>query len=501
MRLCVVGAGYVGLVTGACFADFGHSVVCVDSDRTKIDMLRNGDVPIFEPGLEALIGNNVNAERLSFSTDLAASVRGADALFIAVGTPSRDTDGWPDLSSIFAVARDAARWLEDDAVVVVKSTVPIGTGDEVERIIREIRPDAEICTVSNPEFLRAGSAIRDFRRPDRIVVGAQEARAREVMREIYAPLIARNTPLLFTSRRSSELIKYSANALLATKVAFINEVAELCERADADVLEVARGVGLDERIGTKFLAAGPGFGGSCFRKDALALARMGESHEAPMRIVEAVLHTNECRKRAMVRKVAAALDKPLREATIAMLGLTFKANTDDMREAPSITLISALIEAGASVRAYDPAGMNSAKAVLPAEVTYAKTSYEAANNADVVVLMTEWSEFRSLDLDRIARSLSAPVIVDLRNLYEAEDVLDHGLRYHGIGRAALRPDGHLPLADKARRNSDTKRNGAAHHNGRSRPALELIDRAAPGKWTSPGRREEARLGTNGRRGV
>jgi UDPglucose 6-dehydrogenase len=501
MRLCVVGAGYVGLVTGACFADFGHSVVCVDSDRSKIDTLANGGVPIFEPGLEALIDSNVDAERLSFSADLAAGVRGADALFIAVGTPSRDTDGWPDLSSIFTVARNAARWLEDDAVVVVKSTVPIGTGDEVERIIAEARPEASISTVSNPEFLRAGSAIRDFRRPDRVVVGAEESRARDLMRDIYAPLIARNTPILFTSRRSSELIKYSANALLATKVAFINEVAELCERADADVLEVARGVGLDERIGTKFLAPGPGFGGSCFRKDALALARMGESHEAPMRIVEAVLHANECRKRAMVRKVAAALDKPLRAATIAVLGLTFKANTDDMREAPSITLVSELIEAGARVRAYDPAGMESAKSVLPREVTYAKTAYEAANRADAVVLMTEWPEFRNLDLGRIARSLNAPVIVDLRNLYEAEDLLDEGLQYHGIGRPALRPDGRNSLTPKVRPAGEPKTNGANGHNARVRNTLEFADRAAPGKWAAPARREEARMGTNGRRGV
>jgi UDPglucose 6-dehydrogenase len=462
MRLCVVGAGYVGLVTGACFADLGHSVVCVDSERRKIDLLASGGVPIFEPGLEALIGANVEADRLSFSCDLAASAADADALFIAVGTPSRVSDGWPDLSSVYAVARAAAPSLNDDAVVVVKSTVPLGTGDEIERIVQELRPDSEICVVSNPEFLRAGSAIRDFQRPDRIVVGAESERAREVLGEIYAPLIARNAPVLYTSRRSSELIKYSANALLATKIAFINEVAELCERAEADVLEVARGVGLDERIGTKFLDAGPGFGGSCFRKDALALARMGECHEAPMRIVEAVLHSNECRKRAMVRKVAAAVGKPLRGRTIAVLGLTFKANTDDMREAPSITLIAALIDAGAQVRAFDPAGMDIARTVLPLEVAYTNSPYEAAQRADAVVLMTEWPEFRRLDLGQMARRLNAPIIVDLRNLYEPEDVLDHGLNYFGTGRPARRV---TPAVNGSR---SVKSNGIAHQNGRAR---------------------------------
>lgn len=477
MRLCVVGAGYVGLVSGACFADVGHSVVCVDNDRKKIDTLTDGAIPIYEPGLEALIGANIEAERLSFSADLAASVSGADALFLAVGTPSRDIDGWPDLSSIYAVARAAAPHLDDDAVVVVKSTVPLGTGDEVERILREARPESEIRVASNPEFLRAGSAVKDFQHPDRIVVGADDARTREVMRQIYAPLIERNAPVLYTSRRSAELIKYSANALLATKIAFINEIAELCERGDANVLEVARGVGLDERIGGRFLDAGPGFGGSCFHKDALALARMGESHQAPMRIVEAVLHSNECRKRAMVKKVAAALGKPLRGKTIAVLGLTFKANTDDMRDAPSITLVAALIDAGARVRAFDPAGMEVARTVLPLEVVYAGSAYQAADKADAVVLMTEWPEFRRLDLGRIARRLKAPIVVDLRNFYEPQDVIVRGLEYHGIGRTPRCPS----RQPESRKNGDLRpirHNG--HQNGKA-SAAQLSRRGAV-KW-------------------
>src|SRR5215213_9252982 len=394
MRLCVVGAGYVGLVTGSCFAALGHSVVCHDSNRRKIDVLKRGGVPIFEPGLKTLIADNVAAGRLGFSVDLRDSVRNAQALFIAVGTPPRDADGWPDLSAVYAVARNAAPALDSDAVVVLKSTVPLGTGDEVGRILREARDDCEICVASNPEFLRAGTAIRDFQRPDRIVIGTEDEHAREVLAEIYQPLIARNTPVIYTSRRSSELIKYSANALLATKLAFINEVSDLCERADADVQEVARGVGLDGRIGLNFLAAGPGFGGSCFRKDALALARIGENHGAPMRIVEAMLAANESRKRAMIRKVERASGRPLRGATIALLGLTFKPNTDDMREAPSIVLASTLIDAGAQVRAYDPQGMPNARAVLPRELAYAETAYEAARGADALVIVTEWPQFR-----------------------------------------------------------------------------------------------------------
>lgn len=493
MRLCVVGAGYVGLVSGACFADLGHTVVCVDTDRKKIEMLSNGEMPIFEPGLDALINTHLDTQQLSFSCDLAASVRDVDALFIAVGTPSRAPDGWPDLSAVYAVARSAVASLRDDAIIVVKSTVPLGTGDEVERIVRELRPDSEICVVSNPEFLRAGSAIRDFQRPDRIVVGAEDGPARTVLREIYASLIARNAPVLYTSRRSAELIKYSANALLATKIAFINEVAELCERAEADVLEVARGVGLDERIGAQFLNAGPGFGGSCFHKDALALARMGESHEAPMRIVEAVLHSNECRKRAMVRKVAAAVGKPLRGQTIAVLGLTFKANTDDMREAPSITLITGLIDAGAQVRAFDPAGMDAARRILPMEVAYTKSLYDAADCADAVVLMTEWPEFRRIDLGALARKLKAPTIVDLRNLYEPEDVADRGFSYHSMGRAAHRQV-EAPEPNGNGRGSG-KRNGSAHSNGHTRrTAVDLVERA-------PGWSKQRNGGTSTRRGI
>jgi UDPglucose 6-dehydrogenase len=485
MRLCIVGAGYVGLVTGACFAEFGHSVVCVDSDRNKIETLTNGRVPIFEPGLDELIGANVEAQRLSFSRDLTSSVANADAVFIAVGTPPRDDDGWPDLSSIYQVARLVAPALQRDAIVVVKSTVPIGTGDEIEHILSDARPDADLTVVSNPEFLRAGSAVDDFQRPDRIVVGTDDADARAIMRRIYAPLVARNRPILFTSRRSSELIKYASNALLATKIAFINEVAELCERAHADILEVSHGVGLDERIGAQFLNAGPGFGGSCFRKDALALARMGERYEAPMRIVESVLHANECRKRGVVRKVAAAIGKPLRASTIAVLGLTFKANTDDMREAPSITLISSLVQAGARVRAYDPAGMETAKAVLPSEVAYARTPYEAANKADALVLLTDWPQFRNLDFARIARQLDSPVVIDMRNLFDGDSVVDRGLQYFGVGRSARR------AAAAALPN---KRTGAGAQNANGFPHTP-----PPMKWPLSDQRAETRVGTNGRR--
>ncbi len=492
MRICVAGAGYVGLVTSACFADLGHSVVCVDADRRKIDLLADGEIPIYEPGLEALVRAHLG-QRLSFSRHLAASLEGVDALFIAVGTPSRESDGWPDLSSIYRVVRDAAPVLEPGAVVVVKSTAPLGTGDEVERILREARREAEFCVVSNPEFLRAGSAVHDFQQPDRIVVGTEEPRAREMLRGIYAPLIARGRPILFTSRRSTELIKYSANALLATKIAFINEVAELCERANANVLEVARGVGLDDRIGAKFLDAGPGFGGSCFRKDALALARMGEDHDMSLRIVEAVLHANEYRKRAMVRKVAAAIGAPLRGKTIAVLGLTFKANTDDMREAPSITLISGLVEAGAQVRTFDPAGMHVARAVLPMDVAFASSAYEAARRADGLVLMTEWAEFRALDLGRIARQLNTPAIIDLRNIYDAEEVRRHGLAYYGVGRAA-RPAAAAPIRAPARKVA----NGRASANGHLR--RDSVNGSERGAEWAPAH-EELPRGTNTRRGV
>jgi UDPglucose 6-dehydrogenase len=494
MRLCVVGAGYVGLVTGACFADFGHSVVCVDADRRKIASLKNGRVPIHEPGLDALVGVNIEADRLSFSDDLTASVEGADGVFLAVGTPSRRSDGWPDLTSIFAVVRDAAPYLTDDALVVIKSTVPIGTGDDVERILRDARPESDIRVVSNPEFLRAGSAVRDFKRPDRVVVGAEDAFAHDMMMEIYAPLIARNIPVLHTSRRSAELIKYTSNALLATKIAFINEVAELCERANADVREVAHGVGLDGRIGAKFLEAGPGFGGSCFRKDALALAQMGERHETPMRIAEAVLHSNEARKRALVRKVTAAIGKPLRATTIGVLGLTFKANTDDMRDAPSIALIHALIEGGAQVRAYDPAGMDAARSVLPGEVTYTETAYDVCDRADALVIMTEWPQFRGLDLGSIAIRLKSPVIVDLRNLCDSKAVMAHGMDYHAVGRAPLRAGASGSAPAKSVTKLSPKTNGSRHapHRGRA----DIIEPSA--KWTLA--RANA-TETNGRGGV
>lgn len=435
MRVCVVGAGYVGLVTGACLAGHGHSVICVDSDREKIDGLLNGRIPIFEPGLDNLVVANLTAERLSFSSDLAGSSKQVDVVCVAVGTPPRECDGWPDISAIHKVAREIAPTLSDDTVVVLKSTAPVGTSEEVERILRECRPGLDASVVSNPEFLRAGSALRDFEYPERIIVGTDEPWARHVLAELYAPFTARGAQLLFTSRQSSELIKYSANALLATKIAFINEVADLCERIDANVRDVAHAIGLDPRIGPGFLEAGPGFGGSCFRKDALALARLGEAHERPMRIVEAVLQANESRKRALLRKIAAALGRPLRGATIALLGLTFKANTDDMREAPSITLVSALLAAGASVRAYDPAGAARARLVLPPDVLYASDAYEAAQGADAAVVMTEWPEFRALDLKRLRRCLATPLLIDLRNLYEPHAVTSQGIGYWSIGAA------------------------------------------------------------------
>ncbi len=392
MRVATIGTGYVGLVCGACLADFGHHVICIDKDADKIAGLSRGEMPIYEPGLHALVHSNVREGRLEFSTGIAGAVGQADAVFIAVGTPSRPGDGHADLSYVYTAAREIAAALGGFTVVVIKSTVPVGTGDEVERIIREARPQADVSVVSNPEFLREGAGIRDFKHPDRIVVGSEDERARDIMAELYRPLYLNAAPMLYTRRRTAELIKYAANAFLATKITFINEIAELCEKVGADVQEVARGIGLDNRIGTKFLHTGPGFGGSCFPKDALALIKIGQDHEAPLRIVETVMAVNDQRKRAMARKVAVALGGDLRGKTIAVLGLTFKPNTDDMREAPSISVITALKDLGAAVRAYDPAGMEQAKRLLP-DITYASSAYACADGVDALVIITEWEQF------------------------------------------------------------------------------------------------------------
>jgi UDPglucose 6-dehydrogenase len=433
MRIAIVGAGYVGLVSGACFADFGHQVTCVDKDASKISALQRGKIPIFEPDLERLVQNNVNNGRLDFDTDLAGPVREADAVFIAVGTPSRRGDGHADLSYVYAASREIAAAVDGFTVVITKSTVPVGTGDEVERLIRETNPSADVAVASNPEFLREGAAIRDFKIPDRIVVGTQDERARKVISEIYRPLYLNKAPLIFTSRRTAELIKYAANAFLATKITFINEIADLAEKVGADVQEIARGIGLDNRIGSKFLHAGPGFGGSCFPKDTRALIKTAQDHEAPMRIVEAVLAVNENRKRAMARKVASVFGGMLRGKTISVLGLTFKPNTDDMRESPSIPLITALQDLGAKIRAYDPEGMEQSKTEL-SEICYCDGPYSCAESADALVIVTEWEQFRALDLDRLKRVMAHPIIIDLRNIYEPQDVIAHGFRYESIGR-------------------------------------------------------------------
>ncbi|HEX8239989.1 MAG TPA: UDP-glucose/GDP-mannose dehydrogenase family protein [Allosphingosinicella sp.] len=433
MRIAMVGTGYVGLVSGACFSDFGHDVVCVDKDSAKIVALNQGIMPIFEPGLQSLVERNVRGGRLAFSTDLERGVEGAEAVFIAVGTPSRRGDGHADLSYVFGAAEEIACVLREPTVVVTKSTVPVGTGDEVERIIRETAPGAQAWVVSNPEFLREGAAIEDFKRPDRIVIGTDDDDAAEVMREIYRPLYLNKAPLMFTGRRTAELIKYAANAFLATKITFINELADLCERVGGDVQDVARGIGLDNRIGSKFLHAGPGYGGSCFPKDTLALLKTAEDHQAPLRIVESVVKVNEARKRAMGRKVVQALSGDARGRTVALLGLTFKPNTDDMRDAPSLSIVQALQDAGASVRGYDPEGIEQARPMMPG-VEFFDNPYRAAAGADAVVLVTEWDVLRALDLRRLARDMTQPVFVDLRSVYPPEDVEEAGLRWFGIGR-------------------------------------------------------------------
>ena len=428
-----VGAGYVGLVSGACFADFGHDVVCVDLAPEKIAALNAGVMPIFEPGLAELVAKNVRAGRLSFTTDIAEGLREAEAVFIAVGTPSRRGDGHADLSYVHAAAQDIAKHLTRYTVIVTKSTVPVGTGDEVERLIRAANPDAEFAVVSNPEFLREGAAIEDFKRPDRIVIGTEDVRATQVMTELYRPLFLNRSPLLFTARRTAELIKYAANAFLATKITFINEIADLCEAVGADVQDVSRGIGLDNRIGSKFLHAGPGYGGSCFPKDTLALVKTAQDFGSPMRIVETVALVNDTRKRAMAKKVIAAAGGEVRGKTIAILGLTFKPNTDDMRDSPAIAIIQALQDAGAVIRAYDPEGVEQAKLVLT-DVHYARDAYDAAEGAEVAVLVTEWDAFRALDLTRLKRVMAAPAIVDLRNVYRPDEVRAKGFTYDSVGR-------------------------------------------------------------------
>ena len=436
MRIAMIGTGYVGLVSGACFADFGHRVTCVDTDAGKITALNRGEIPIFEPDLDRLVAASVSAGRLDFTTDLAGPVGEADAVFIAVGTPSRRGDGHADLTYVHAAAREIARALQGFTVVVTKSTVPVGTGDEVERIIRETNPQADIAVASNPEFLREGAAIRDFKHPDRIVVGTSDERARKVLGEVYRPLYLNQAPIMYTERRTAELIKYAANAFLATKITFINEMADLSEKVGADVQEVARGIGLDNRIGPKFLNAGPGFGGSCFPKDTRALVKTALDHDVPLRIVKAVLAVNDNRKRAMARKVSSALGGNLRGKTIGLLGLTFKPDTDDMREAPSIPLVTGLLDLGAKVRAYDPAGMEQAKKELP-DITYCEDPYAVARDADALVIVTEWRQFRALDLKRLKREMATPVMVDLRNIYRRDEMEELGFTYESVGRGAV----------------------------------------------------------------
>ncbi|MCR9266395.1 MAG: UDP-glucose/GDP-mannose dehydrogenase family protein [Alphaproteobacteria bacterium] len=433
MRVTMIGTGYVGLVSGACFADFGHEVVCVDKDASKIETLNEGGIPIYEPGLDLLVERNVREGRLSFTLDLEEAVRTADAVFIAVGTPSRRGDGYADLSYVHAAAKEVAEVMDGYTVVVNKSTVPVGTGDDVERIISETRPDAEFAVVSNPEFLREGAAIEDFKRPDRVVVGTDDERARAVMRELYRPLYLNETPILFTARRTSELIKYAANAFLAMKITFINEIADLCEKVGANVQEVARGVGLDNRIGGKFLHAGPGYGGSCFPKDTLALTRTAQDAGTPLRLIETTVQVNDARKRAMADKVIEACGGDVAGKQVAVLGVTFKPNTDDMRDAPSLEIIPALQAAGAKVRAFDPAGTVEAEKLLD-NVDFVSGPYICADGADVLVIITEWNEFRALDLKRLKDTMKAPLMVDLRNIYNPDEAKAAGLTYTSVGR-------------------------------------------------------------------
>jgi UDPglucose 6-dehydrogenase len=434
MRIAMIGTGYVGLVSGACFADFGHVVTCIDKDPNKIERLERGEIPIFEPGLDDLVARNVREGRLFFTLEGAEAIKNADAVFIAVGTPTRRGDGHADLSYVYAAAEEIAGLIDGFTVVVTKSTVPVGTGDEVEAIIKKARPDAQFAVVSNPEFLREGAAIEDFKRPDRVVVGTEDERAQTVMRELYRPLSLNETPIVFTGRRTSELIKYAANAFLAMKITFINEMADLCEKVGADVQQVAKGIGLDKRIGGKFLNAGPGYGGSCFPKDTIALVKTAQDYGAPTRLIETTVEVNDARKKAMAGKVAKAIGaEDLTGKTIGVLGLTFKPNTDDMRDAPSLDIVPALQALGAKVQAFDPEGAKEATHMLPG-VDFKTGVYDTVEGADALVLITEWDQFRALDLERVKTLLKTPVVVDLRNVYKPAEMVKHGFTYVSIGR-------------------------------------------------------------------
>ena len=434
MRVTMIGSGYVGLVSGACFADFGHDVTCVDKDSAKINQLNQGIMPIFEPGLDQLVARNVEAGRLRFTADAAQAIAASEAVFIGVGTPARKSDGHADLSYVYAAAEEIADLIEGFTVIVTKSTVPVGTGDEVEAIIRARRPDAEFAVVSNPEFLREGAAIRDFQVPDRVVIGgADDPRARQIMQDLYRPLMEQETPILFTSRRTSELTKYAANAFLAMKITFINEIANLCERVEADVQEVSLGIGLDERIGKRFLQAGPGYGGSCFPKDTLALVKTAREAGAPVELIETTVRINDARKQAMAQKIVHAMGGDVQGKTIAILGLTFKANTDDMRDAPSLDIIPALQAEGAHIRAFDPEGMHEAKRHFRT-IDYATSAKEAIKNADALVILTEWDAFKTLDLAEVASNLRTSIVIDLRNMFSIADMKRYGIRYFGVGR-------------------------------------------------------------------
>jgi UDPglucose 6-dehydrogenase len=430
----MIGGGYVGLVSGACFAELGNDVAVVEADQAKLTSLRNGQIPIYEPGLDKLVADNANAGRLTFGNDIATAVSGVDAVFIAVGTPTRRGDGHADLSYVFAAVEQVARVLTGYCVIVTKSTVPVGTGRRIKEILASIRPDLEVDVASNPEFLREGSAIGDFMRPDRVVIGAETERAREVLRLLYRPLYLIEAPILFTNLETAELIKYSANSFLAMKVTFINEMADICERAGADVHDVARGIGLDGRIGKKFLHPGPGFGGSCFPKDTLAMMRIAQDHGAPSRLIEAVVAVNDARKASMAARIIAAAGGSVRGKTIAVFGLTFKPETDDMRDAPSIPIVGRLAEDGAAIRAFDPEGMDQARNVLPASVTYCKDALDAAQGADLLIIITEWNEFRAIQPHRLKDAMRGDLVMDLRNLYEPAAMRAAGFRYQCIGR-------------------------------------------------------------------
>ncbi|PHR60813.1 MAG: UDP-glucose 6-dehydrogenase [Robiginitomaculum sp.] len=432
MRVAMIGTGYVGLVSGACFADFGHDVICVDKDSSKIDQLRAGKIPIFEPGLANLVETNTREGRLSFTTELKDAVASADAVFIAVGTPSRRGDGFADLSYVYQAAAEIAEKIDDFTVIVNKSTVPVGTGDEVEKIVGKARAISDFSIVSNPEFLREGAAIDDFKRPDRVIIGTEDERAIAVMKELYRPLFLNETPILFTTRRSAELIKYAANAFLATKITFINEMADLCEKVGADVQAISRGIGLDNRIGSKFLNAGPGYGGSCFPKDTLALARTAKEVGAPLQIVEAVIRANDARKETMADKIIAACGGDVSGKSIAVLGVAFKPNTDDMRYAPALTILPALQQAGAKIRAFDPEAMQAAAKELT-DVSWCSDAYDCAKNADGLVIITEWNQFRALDLGRLADLMRGRTVIDLRNIYQMSEMKNAGFEYTGVG--------------------------------------------------------------------